>query len=849
MRTAFTLSVAICAVSFGGLSGVSGQEETNLERKGLFKRIFSSDGQSNVAGPFDHETVHDVYMDRETDTVSALVKEATDELQRENDPVERFPHIPGYLTIKNTPQETIDDVIETIYEAYEARIHKMDPPDLRSARIMAMGHVPPSFPTSWKGRANSPVWPEQRTVHHGIDDIYNRTLEYSNQVKVLRDLPLIRETGMQEADGEFDMEMFLEGRLNRTNEAIGSTLTTGNNASRFRENDDFLEGGVRKKFFTGADVTLSNRVGTLDNNSSFLAPQNQGASELVLSVVQPLLEGGGYHYNQSRIKLAKYDANSASAEFVRQLQEHLVEVNRAYWSLYFARSYYILVENLVSDTFGILNQLEERSDLDALQSEVLRARSSAAMRKAMLSRAEMAIRNSEERLRALVNDPNQDIGSNAELVPVTPPIMSRYVDSVQSVAADALRNRPEIQQGFEELKAAIVRRDMQKNEKLPTLNLVAELMLSDIEPNFGVGDAFQDQFGAGTGYSLGFQFSQPFDNDTERAQLLRSEIELRQQANRLRSTIDLVLLEAIVSYRELMTAYRDMQGNFSALQASREELRQLQDRLQVDTEEEGGRTTASQLQLILDSMDRNQNAEELFLQSVVSYNASFASLERARGTFLRTESVEIKRVRDTDETHPGEDLERLDITKSGSMKGGDGSGYFDYDYYPDQGEIPDIPELTLPSHDRDGNSSFALEDGSVRSGSGASPAAAVAPAQPKKRRGGTPMASASARPAQPKPVAAAPASYAASPSSSVAPVYGPPAAYASASAVSTSSSPSASASSVPAPVPVAYSSSAGSTPLQESARPAIRIRSTSVGGLQGQSIELVPSSVSGAVSN
>jgi len=817
--------VVLFGMTFGAVFVLHAQEETSLERNGFFKRIFAGDGQSNFAGPLDHKTVHGEYMDRETDTVSALVKQATDGLQRENDPVERFPQIPGYLTIKNTPQKDIESLIESIYKAYEARINKMDPPDLRGARILAMGHVPSGFPAAWKGRANSPVWPEQRSVHQGIDDVYSRTLEYSNQVKVLRDLPLIRETGMQEADGEFDMEAFLEGRLIRTNEAIGSSLTTGNNARRFRESQDYLEGGFRKKFATGAEATVSNRVSTLNNNSTFLTPQNQGSSELVLSIVQPLLDGNGYHYNQSKIKLAKYDASMASAEFVRQLQEHLIEVNRAYWALYYSRSYYILTSQLVADTESILGQLEQRSDLDALQSEVLRARSSAAMRKAMLSRAEMAIRNSEERLRALVNDPNQDIGSNAELVPVTPPILTRYVDAVQSVASDALRNRPEIQQGFDELKAAIVRRDMQKNEKRPTLNLVAEMMLSDIEPNDGVGSAFQDQFGDGTGYNVGFQFSQPIDNDTERAQLLRSEIELRQQANRLRSTIDLVLLESIVSYRELMTAYRDMQGRYSALQASREELRQLRDRLEVDTEEGAGRTTASQLQLILDSMDRNQTAEEMFLDSVVSYNASFASLERARGTFLRTENVEIKRVRDTDDTHPGQKLETLKVTKgNGIDKGGESSGYFDA--YPDQGAIPDVPEMTnfeLPSRDRD--VSFASEEGDAGMFSEGVelPSASIAPVENKV--GATPMAAArpaaSARPATPEVAAfAAPATEVVS--------YSTPA-----------------ASSAPAARPEAAPSSSSLT--QDA--PAIRIQSTPQRGSRTQSVQIVPAAAARPVSS
>lgn len=678
------------------------QEPSDNERRGLFERIFTKNKQSQFSPPGTdyNSTVHDAFMDRETDTVSAHVEEGEPTLEeRGNDPVERYPSIPGYLTIKNSSQKDIEALIERIYDAYEVRIGKMDPPDLRQSRMMAIGSIPNGFPAIWKSSVDNVVWADQRTVNHSIEEIYRRTLQYSNQIKVFSDLPLIRETGMQEADGEFDIKSFIEARSIRLNEPIGSTLTTGNASRRFIENEDYIEGGIKKKFFTGAEATLSNRFSTLSNNSSFLVPQNQGSSEMVLSVVQPLLEGGGYHYNQSKIKLAKYDASSASAEFVRQLQSHLVEVNRAYWALYYARSYYLLSRDLVGSTSGILGQLEQRSDLDALQSELLRARASLATRKSVLNRAEMAIRNAEERLRILVNDPDHDIGSNTEIIPVTPPIMSRFVDDVRTVAKQALRNRPEIQQGFDELRAAIVRRDMQKNEKRPSLNLVAELMLGDIEPGDASGRAFNDQFGDGTGYMVGFSFEQPWDNDVDRAQLLRSEFELRQKSNQLRATIDLVLLEALVTYRELITAYRDMQGRYSALSASREETRQLSERLEVDTEEEGGRTTASQLQLILDSMDRRQTAEELFLDSVVAYNASFAALERAKGTLLRSENVNIERVLDTDPTHPADNLERLDITKPTYIQDKSGKTYR-YEGYPSNGAertevvIPEVPVLS-----------------------------------------------------------------------------------------------------------------------------------------------------------
>lgn len=718
MRTLLWITGCALALQIGFAGAVFAQEKTDLERRGLFSRLLHRDAQSKLPPPTYNDKVHDVYMDRETDTVSAHVKEQPEgAASRENDPVQRYPEIPGYLSIKNSSQKDIEALIEKIYTAYEARIDRMDPPDLRRARLLAMGGVPTGYPTSWKSHVASPLWHNQQTTAQSVEDVYRRALEHSNQIKVYRDLPLIRETGMQEADGEFDITTYIDARMNRRNEPIGSTLTTGNSARRFIEQGDYIEGGFRKKIATGGEVSLSNRFSTLTNNSTFLTPKNQGSSEFVLSIVQPLLEGGGYHYNQSRIKLAKFDASMASAEFVRQLQSHLVEVNRAYWSLYYARAYYLLNDNLVSDTNGILNQLEQRSDLDALQSEVLRARSSLAMRKSVLNRAEMAVRNSEERLRALINDPDQDIGSNVEMIPCTPPIMTRFIDDVRTVATDALRNRPEIQAGFDELRAAIVRRDAQKNQKWPTLNLVAELMLSDIEPRDGVGNAFEDQFGDGTGYMIGFQFEQPWDNDVDRARLLRSEIELRQQANKLRATIDLVLLESLISYRELMTSYRDMQGRYAALQASREELRQLKDRLEVDTEDEGGRTTASQLQLILDSMDRNQTAEEMFLDAVVSYNASFASLQQARGTFLKTQNVDIERVRDTDDTHPSEDVERLQISKPTQPGSKGGKSYDIPTGSPSTDPIPEVPGLTMEE----------LIDSNV------TPEVAVAPAQKRSR--------------------------------------------------------------------------------------------------------------------
>ena len=151
------------------------------------------------------------------------------------------------------------------------------------------------------------------------------------------------------------------------------------------------------------------RIGcsTLNNNSEFTNPNPQTTSELVLSVTQPLLAGGGYHYNTARLKVAKLDSKMAAAEYIRQLESYLLEVNRAYWGVYLARAGYLQKRSLVDRTEGIVTQLQEREGVDesANLSELLRARSSLAQRRASLIRSAMAIRTAEERLRALVNDP------------------------------------------------------------------------------------------------------------------------------------------------------------------------------------------------------------------------------------------------------------------------------------------------------------------------------------------------------------------------------------------------------------------------------------------------------------
>ena len=119
----------------------------------------------------------------------------------------------------------------------------------------------------------------------------------------------------------------------------------------------------------------------------------------------------------------------------------------------------------------------------------------------------------------------------------------------------------------------------------------------------------------------------------------------------------MVLLEAIVSYRELLTAYRDMQGRHLTLKATREEVRSLKERIEIDANND--QTISFRLQILLDALQRNQQAEESFLVSMVAYNISFAELEKAKGNFLTYQNVDISRVKEEKAKAHSKQLESL----------------------------------------------------------------------------------------------------------------------------------------------------------------------------------------------
>ena len=513
--------------------------------------------------------------------------------------------------------------------------------------------IPEGYSPWWDASVRQSLFnsPTKATTLTGLCE---RAIVHSTQIKVFSDIPLIRETGIQEAEGLFDPHVFATALYAQANEPVGSTLQTGG-PDRFWEEEISLEMGINKKFAdTGGVATLSQKFARIHNNSIFFVPNPQAQAVLTISIDQPLLRKGWKEYNRSRIRIAQFDSEVAKDEFIRQAESHLMEITRSYWGLYFARGVCLQKRKLVAQTREVVDEMRARRNVDTISSQLARATSALGARRAELMRSELAVRNIQDRIKALINDPELPAGTNEELTPDDTPLLGAHNVDMKQAAQSALANRPEIDQAFWQFKAAIVRANMQENELLPKLDWYVEGSLNGLDNN-GLFSAEDDQW-----HNMGFltmlKFDYPLGNNEAEARYRRRRLEVRQQTRQISTTISTVLLEVKIAVRYVRTAYSEMLARYEGVLAAREDIAAVQGRRSVD----GSDSSSLFLDMLLDAQQRWADAEEAFLQSIVAYNVAMVNLERVKGTLLEYKNLEIVETTDEESDLPVLQLQKVE---------------------------------------------------------------------------------------------------------------------------------------------------------------------------------------------
>lgn len=472
-----------------------------------------------------------------------------------------------------------------------------------------------------------------RTVDSGITELLFLTMQHSNTISIAQDTPIIRRTGIAQADSDFDWVQYLSSAWNDTSVPVSTNLQAGGTATRLNDQTANINGGIRRRLRNGGQLDVNQRFGWQDNNSVFFTPGRQAASQFTVSYTHPLLRGSDPSYNNSLIVLAQLDTQAAEADYRSVLQNELLEVVRGYWSLYVERATAIQLARLYVKTRKIVGTLEARQAIDAQRTQYILAKAAMESQKSDLIRARTAVANSETRLRGMINAPALGTSADVEMIPVNHPSLQAYPAEVSTEVQTALQNRPEARSAIAQVKAGATQLGVAQHEMLPALNLITSAYVNGLQGDSRFGQAFGDQFRRGRpSYTIGLQYEFPVGNRRSTAQLSRRQVELRQLQKQYKQALDTIQTEVEIAVRELKTSYQEIGARQRALEAAEAEATTIEVRWkgQID----GNGTSSLNLESLLRAQERVAEAEGGLTLSLVSYNLAMINLKRQTGTLL-----------------------------------------------------------------------------------------------------------------------------------------------------------------------------------------------------------------------
>lgn len=491
-------------------------------------------------------------------------------------------------------------------------------------------------PTPWWARIVSE--PTGNRQHEEIypDMLVQMAMQNSPSILAISQNPLIQETEARFAQAKFDTDLFLRSQYDDRVDPVGNQLTAGGGLPFLKDNIWYGEGGLRRKFYSGGDVELKQRLGFQNSNSNFFDPQDQGTATLSLNFSQPLMRGRGKYYNRSQIMIAQTGTQVAWDKLAAELQDELTRLVEAYWTLYYSRALLLQKRQNVERGQVVLLKLEGRSGLDSLPSQIARARAAVRARETELANALRDVLDAETEIRRILGSPEVFQSNAPELVPGEPPLLTPNQQDLENVITDAMQGRPEVKQAVQRAKIAAVQQNVSRNELMPELNLIFNTYVSALSGESDIPRAWVDQFQNSTpGFATGLEFAMPWGRRAARARLSRQQLVVEQVRHEIDQVMHQVVAEAQTAWRQVDSAFHTALAAGAAIEAARADLLQNEVRWESFALVEGdlteGQTPTTLLDQLLDAQQRLTNAELTYSQALLEFKVAEIALKRARG--------------------------------------------------------------------------------------------------------------------------------------------------------------------------------------------------------------------------
>ncbi len=453
-----------------------------------------------------------------------------------------------------------------------------------------------------------------------------RTLANSYRIRVESYNPAISAAQLVEAEAAFDAEFFLDANYANQDRAVATDFDTGQSDTRLGSM------GLRQLLPTGMQVSTTVRHQRVFTDFPFQVINPVFTTTFVAELRQPLLRGFGLDVNRAQINIRRAERDIAVEQFIQQTRDTLRDVEAAYWSLVEARrNVAILAETVAYNRITYENTVA-RKPLDATEVEIQNSKSRWEQRVVELQETFRLVRDAEDNLKNLMNDPELPLSRSLEIIPIDDPLcVPLAVDQFADVRT-ALERRSEIRQARSSIDIARIQTHVAKNRTLPQFDVTVQYTVEGVEdsPNESIDRASSNRFRS---YTVGINFAIPLGNRAAKAAERAARNRESQSVLQLQQVMDNIIFEVNRAVRLLLVRYAQVPTQLDAVDAAERNLRAFQARTQ--------RIDPAYLDTELRTVENLNNTRSRLLQIVVQYTTALVDLERAKGTLLDYNHVKV----------------------------------------------------------------------------------------------------------------------------------------------------------------------------------------------------------------
>jgi outer membrane protein len=469
----------------------------------------------------------------------------------------------------------------------------------------------------------------EKRVEITLADAIHKALRHNYYLQVHAYNPAIEATRIVEAEAQFDALFFTRFQIDKEDRPTASQLQSG------QTNVRTWDVGIRKMLSTGAQVSVSYALTRSDIDLMFITLNPSYLNNLIFEIRQPLLRGFGLDFNRAQIELYKIDRQIQMERFRSEIRETIFNVEQAYWQLYQARRRLAVEARLLTNLETILEWLTLRKDAgyDVYGVQLNQTRSRIEQEQAVYIQRIRDIRNAEDQLKALLNDPDLNLALDQEIIPIDAPLLEPLaIDHVGELAA-ALAHRSELHEARHLIEQTRLAIGVSKNQALPKLDVLFRYLVSGLGGSWGSAwsqmvDRDFDQ------YIIALDFEWPIGNRGPEAAVRRARLQQAQAIAGHRAQIENILREVKQAIRDLQTSYDQIGPALRAAEASQEQLRATRARME--------RLDPPSLQVEPDAHQALAASRNGLLQVLTSYNVALVNLERVKGTLLEYNNIAIR---------------------------------------------------------------------------------------------------------------------------------------------------------------------------------------------------------------